>query len=175
MLGPKPLSSCLLLNQVGDLSVLRLQHPGQQQVPPSYLDALLACSLLGETEARSRVEAGSAWQRCLPRRRPGKVPRQGWGFVNCSSVLRPQAGWVKGGWLLPTRFPANVGSNNGPLCPAWVCCQGASPGPVPQPRLPRGYGGGGQGGLRGQDSQADREPASLSLPHRGSPSPERAL
>ena len=153
MLGPKFLSSSLLLNQVGGLSVLGLQPPGQQQVPPSYLDALLACSLLGETEARNRVEAGSAWQGCLPGRRPGQVPRQGRSCVNCSSVHRPQAGWVKGGWLLPTRFPANVGSNNGPLCPAWVCCQGASPGPVPQPQLPRGYGGGGQGGLRGQDSR----------------------
>lgn len=152
-MGPKPLSSGLLLNQVGGLSVLVLQHLGQQQVPPSYLNALLAFSLLGETEARSRVEAGSAWQGCLPRRRPGQVPRPGRGFVNCSSVRRPQAGWVKGGWLLPTRFPANVGSNNGPLCPAWVCCQGASPGPVPQPQPPPGYGGGGQGGLRGQSSR----------------------
>ena len=30
---------------------------------------------------------------------------------------------------LPARFPADVGSDNGPLCPAWAGCQGARPWP----------------------------------------------
>ena len=30
---------------------------------------------------------------------------------------------------LPARFPADVGPDNGPLCPAWAGCQGARPWP----------------------------------------------
>lgn len=175
LLGPKPLSSSLL-SQMGGLSVLELQDPGQQQALPSHLTVLLTFSLLGETEARRRVGAGSVWQRYLPRRQHGQVPRQGWSFVNCASVRLPQAGWVKGGWLAASHpLPRQRGLKQwafvpcvGVLsrCKPWPCARASASSRVWKgwPRRPKGPG-----------QPADREPASLSLPHRGSPSPERAL
>lgn len=73
--------------------------------------------------------AGPAWRECLPRRRPGQVPGQEAGTsVNRSSVPATTSGLGERR-RLPARFPADVGPDNGPLCPAWAGCQGARPWP----------------------------------------------
>ena len=75
--------------------------------------------------------AGPAWHECLPRRQPGRVPGQEAGTsVNRSSVPATTSGLGERR-RLPARFPADVGSDNGPLCPAWAGCQGARPWPQP--------------------------------------------
>nr|CAI9712696.1 unnamed protein product [Rangifer tarandus platyrhynchus] len=88
-----------------------------------------ALRIWGETEARLKVGAGPAWRKCLPGRRPGRVPGQEAGTsVNRSSVPATTSGLGERR-RLPARFPANVGPDNGPLCPVWAGCQGARPWP----------------------------------------------
>lgn len=73
--------------------------------------------------------AGPAWRECLPGRQPGRVPGQEAGTsVNRSSVPATTSGLGERR-RLPARFPADVGPDNGPLCPAWAGCQGARPWP----------------------------------------------
>ncbi|CAI9154823.1 unnamed protein product [Rangifer tarandus platyrhynchus] len=84
-----------------------------------------ALRIWGETEARLKVGAGPAWRKCLPGRRPGRVPGQEAGTsVNRSSVPATTSGLGERR-RLPARFPANVGPDNGPLCPVWAGCQAA--------------------------------------------------
>ena len=88
-----------------------------------------ALRISGETEARLKVGAGPAWRECLPGRWPGRVPGQEAGTsVNRSSVPATTSGLGERR-RLPARFPADVGPDNGPLCPAWAGCQGARPWP----------------------------------------------
>lgn len=59
--------------------------------------------------------------------------------------------------LLPARFPANVGPNNGPLCLTWAGCQGARPWPRALASASTRARGPGRGVCGGRETQPTRE------------------
>jgi hypothetical protein len=119
--------------------------------------ALRFLSHPGKLRPSSGEELAQLGQDACPGGGLAGCPSRGRGPLNRSSVPPPTTSGLGERRLLPARFPANVGPNNGPLCPRGRVVKVRSPGPKPWPRPPPGQGA-GPGGPWEPGNPADWEP-----------------